>query len=73
MGVDGECVCVCVKRDGQCGEEKMRRRDGWRGGGGWMVVKPSCLICFRATRCRGGFPSAGYHRGDWEIKADCLE
>lgn len=32
-----------------------------------------CFCCFRATRCRDGLPCAWYHRGDWEIKAACLE
>lgn len=32
-----------------------------------------CFFCFRATRCRAGLPCAWYHRGDWEIKAACLE
>lgn len=53
------CVCKERGRDGQEEEE--------------VVVQPSCLLCFRATRWRGGFRSAGYHRGDWEIKVDCVE
>lgn len=60
VGVDGECVW-------RKGARWAVRRRGGEGRG--RRVEPSCLFCFRATRCRGGFPSNGASQGRlWRSK-----
>lgn len=53
------CVCVCEREDGM----------GRKG----LHLSPPASSALGLQGVRGSSCRAEYHRGDWEIKADCLE